>query len=239
MKISILQHIAGHKTTYKPLYDLTHLNKKRYARLYGYDYIVYKNLRDNIKHKAGSWHKLLCIMQAIRDQHDCDYFAWMDLDTLIMNPEVNLESYIEDKETDHIIGGDFYYNINGKYNLCIADGFLLIKNNTKSLQIFKNIYYDKRYLPKGILYDPNPIQALLAEEYAMGRYYQENHDNYKYFNLQDLNKFISLVPEHNPERFMETMPWFATLYKKGDFIIHAALLDNKLEALENYMEEAV
>ena len=68
-------------------------NKQDYARLHGYDLVSKIGLYDIKLKRHPSWHSILLILE-ILETSDIDWVFWSDVDALIMDYTVKLESFI-------------------------------------------------------------------------------------------------------------------------------------------------
>ena len=75
-------------------------NKQAYADLHGYDLIVDLDVVD--KNRPTSWSKLLAMRKYLPDY---DLLLYVDIDTIIMNPEKRLEDIV-DYDYDQILAAD-------------------------------------------------------------------------------------------------------------------------------------
>lgn len=89
-----------------PLARLSQINKEAYAKMHGYEVIIYDKApvyEDALTvlmtepHRPPAWSKVDGILTALADgQHD--WIMWMDCDSFFMDPDVRLESIIEAAE---------------------------------------------------------------------------------------------------------------------------------------------
>lgn len=75
-------------------------NKQAYADLHGYDLIVDDGIVD--KNRPTSWSKLLAMRKYLPDY---DFLLYVDIDTIIMNPEHRLEDIV-DYNYDQMLAAD-------------------------------------------------------------------------------------------------------------------------------------
>lgn len=72
------------------------LNKKKYARLHGYDLVIKdytKSKKYSNEHREG-WQKFDIIKEVMDEYNTGDWFWYLDLYTLIMEPQVTLEELV-------------------------------------------------------------------------------------------------------------------------------------------------
>jgi len=87
MKIAIGSLSIGEK--YKNDTKYGRLTKINYCKKWGYDFIEDSSNTD--KSRPLQWSKIKLILKYLSDY---DYFVWIDADTLIMNQEISIESFI-------------------------------------------------------------------------------------------------------------------------------------------------
>lgn len=97
MKIGVVNYFD---TNYDEVGAISVPNKEAYTKRHGYDYLLSHEAIDPTR--PASWNKLRIIMEHIQDY---DWLWWNDTDTLIMNPEIKLESLV-DPAYPIIVGSD-------------------------------------------------------------------------------------------------------------------------------------
>jgi hypothetical protein len=75
-------------------------NKRRYAQRHGYDYLEQKGILDISRPPA--WSKIRALLRHLADY---DWIFWTDADSLIMNPALRLESFL-DPGYDMVVSAD-------------------------------------------------------------------------------------------------------------------------------------
>eukprot|EP01114_Cavostelium_apophysatum_P012599 TRINITY_DN2859_c0_g1_i2.p1 TRINITY_DN2859_c0_g1~~TRINITY_DN2859_c0_g1_i2.p1 ORF type:complete len:315 (+),score=49.00 TRINITY_DN2859_c0_g1_i2:43-987(+) len=84
-------------------------NFKYYSRIHGYPILVVNSSLDSTRPLI--WTKVKAVQQVIESKTiHCDWIAWLDVDTLIMNMSIPLESFID--EDFHVILSRNFQNIN-------------------------------------------------------------------------------------------------------------------------------
>lgn len=87
MKIAILTLYTPSIRDYA---SLSETNKKEYAKIHGYDFLVYRKSLDN--NRAPSWSKIILIKKFLSKY---DWVFWTDADSLIMDMNFCLEDIIK------------------------------------------------------------------------------------------------------------------------------------------------
>lgn len=106
MKIAIVQ---GFDSTMSELDKITTPKWEEYAKNHGYGFIRYEHDIPDDNHPAMIIEKSL--LRAMEDPKyaEYDWFFWRDIDSLVMNTDITLESYLEQPKvtprTEVIIGG--------------------------------------------------------------------------------------------------------------------------------------
>lgn len=77
--------------------DILHLaesNRREYCALHNYQYMFINLSRFDLKHVHAVWGKLNAIKAAFEEAPNVEWVWWMDLDMIIMNPEIDLARHI-------------------------------------------------------------------------------------------------------------------------------------------------
>ena len=114
-------------------------NKKRYARLNNYDLVSKRGLYKTKPKRHPSWHSLSLILE-ILETSNIDWVFWSDVDALIMDYTVKLESFMK-PNCDIIIpsqGQGEYCGI--KTNNCLCCGHYFIKNTQWSKDFLRHLW---------------------------------------------------------------------------------------------------
>lgn len=177
-------------------------NKKIYADKHGYDLIIYHELLDSSR--PGPWSKILAIQKHLKDY---DWIYWSDADSLIMNKDIKLESFI-DANYDLIISKDCYEKIN--------TGSFLIKNCAWSHYILKRIYEQKQFINHS-LWEQKALQYIL------------DHDPSQLSHLKILDqRTLNANFGYGDSNF-----W----YQDGDFIVHFYGTCNKAQFMKEWSQK--
>jgi len=210
-------------------------NKKRYARLNNYDLVSKRGLYRTKLKRHPSWHSILLILE-ILETSNVDWVFWSDVDALIMDQTVKLESFIK-PDCDIIIpsqGQGEYCGI--KTNNCLCCGHYFIKNTQWSKDFLRHLWkwpkdeHDK-YRNHGYW-----------EQCGMNYMFNENEMNFdKHVHIEKKNRAFNAFYfmdgyEHEAMEFNQWGESFfrtkaskkelekdlGSAYNEGDFIIHFA-----------------
>ena len=209
-------------------------NKKRYARLNNYDLVSKRGLYKTKPKRHPSWHSLSLILE-ILETSNIDWVYWSDVDALIMDYTVKLESFMK-PNCDIIIpsqGQGEYCGI--KTNNCLCCGHYFIKNTQWSKDFLRHLWkwpkdeYD-RYRNYGYW-----------EQCGMNYMFNENEMDFdKHVYIEPKNRaFNSFYYQEPDKQAMEFSQWgegwfrtkesekglekdLGTAYNEGDFIGHFA-----------------
>lgn len=104
------------------------------------EYIFQKNYESEL---PIYWHKLLFCKEHLPNY---DYILWLDSDTIIYNPEIKIESLLNDKHV--YIGTDYPYisSIFCPYN----SGIFIIQNSKEGSNYLNDCIKDGKYVLSGI-----------------------------------------------------------------------------------------
>ena len=231
MKIAIAQLYTNHFDDWA---KIPIRNKQIYCDKHGYDLVTKRGLyKTNFGERHPSWHSILLILETL-EKTNVDWVFWSDIDALIMDQTVKLESFIENKY-DIIIpdqGRGEYCGIKSKSCLCCGHYFI---KNTKWSKDFLRLLW--RW--------PNEE----FEKYKENSYWEQCGMNYLYReNAMGFEEHVKIEPNNrafnsfyfmnNKDEPMEFKEWgetwfrakkyknlakgFGTAYNEGDFIMHFA-----------------
>lgn len=174
-------------------------NKRSYAQLHGYSFIgrsrefsqqIYKN-RKTVWGKFDAIEKILPYY---------DWIFWLDMDTVITNKSVTIESILK-KFTDMIGGEENFSKINLIVTRPVNDqminaGVFLLRNSEWSRAFIRKCQY-RTDLYKGGMYEQRAMWELMRDpEWASG-----------------------VIMSDQDDRTFNTFP---PRYQKGDFVVHYA-----------------
>jgi len=209
-------------------------NKKRYARRNNYDLVSKRGLYRTKLKRHPSWHSIFLILE-ILDTSNVDWVFWSDIDALIMDQTVKLESFIK-SNCDIIIPSQGQGEYCGtKSKKCLCCGHYFIKNTQWSKDFLRHLWK----WPKGE-YDKYRNHGYW-EQCGMNYMFNKNEmnfDEHVYIepNNRSFNSFYFMDSNHRPMEFSQWgESWFRTkkskkgleenlgsAYNEGDFIIHFA-----------------
>ena len=249
MKIAIAQLYTNHFDDWA---KIPIRNKQIYCDKHGYDLVTKRGLyKTNFGERHPSWHSVLLILETL-EKTNVDWVFWSDIDALIMDQTVKLESFIENKY-DIIIpdqGRGEYCGIKSKSCLCCGHYFI---KNTKWSKDFLRLLW--RW--------PNEE----FEKYKEDSYWEQCGMNYLYReNAMGFEEHVKIEPNNrafnsfyfmnNKDEPMEFKEWgetwfrakksedlaeeFGTAYNEGDFIIHFAgkhCAPHRKSLMEKYSEK--
>jgi hypothetical protein len=210
-------------------------NKKRYARRNNYDLVSKRGLYRTKLKRHPSWHSVLLILEILQTS-DVDWVFWSDVDALIMDQTVKLESFIK-PNCDIIIpsqGQGEYCGI--KTNNCLCCGHYFIKNTKWSKDFLRHLWK----WPKG-KYDKYRNYGYW-EQCGVNYMFNKNEMNFDdHVHVEKQNRVFNSFYfmdgyEHEAMEFSEWGESFfrtkaskeelrkdlGSAYNEGDFIIHFA-----------------
>ena len=200
---------------YKEATKYGHLSKKKYCEKWGYSFDDDESIYDSSRHPA--WTKILLLQKCLNateiledgsSQKKYDFVIWMDADTLIMNDEILVESFIDkymDDSKDFLVSRDNGYRIN--------TGVWFMRNNEYVLNILTKVWNNT---DKG--------EQEYWEQGSFCHFHNSNEDNLK-DHVKDLSTDL--------QREFNCMYCF---YKTGYFLVHYLYFRNP-EQLKNKMKE--
>lgn len=174
--------------------DLTFPNKQAYASKHRY---AYSMLRGGFrKDRPPQWSKIFFVQKLLPH---VDWLLWTDADSLIMNPDIKVETLI-DNNFELIISRDF-----GGLNT----GVFLIKNCPNSFKLLQEIWGKKEFL-----YGATEEQGALNDIIIKPNCYAVKVLNQRIMNSFDYTLY-------------QTAAYPEGQYQAGDFILHFPALSVK------------
>ena len=143
MRIAICSHGDNGMNEWK---DVSYPNKQKYCDKHGYDFFG-SDFKFDGRHP--SWARLPMILELIKDY---DWVFWSDPDSLIVNTDIKLESFIDDKY-DFIISDTEVINF----------GEFFVKNSPLGIEILNDINNQRQFLDH--VWRENQACIYLFEEY--------------------------------------------------------------------------
>ncbi len=190
----------------RALAELTNPSKEAYCRRWGYDFICHEGTLDPSRPPA--WSKIRLLLENLGDY---DWLYWLDADALVMNPEVALESFCDER-----------------YSLVVAqleekDLFGDLHLNTGSFFV-RNDEWGRRILEAvdGTAQEDSPCweQKAFVDLFTTQSWVRER-----------------VRVETESWRFNAFLP----TYRKGDFVFHALgpirTLEGKIDLIRQVMAE--
>jgi len=210
-------------------------NKKRYARRNNYDLVSKRGLYKTKLKRHPSWHSIFLILE-ILETSNVDWVFWSDVDALIMDQTVKLESFIK-PNCDIIIpsqGQGEYCGI--KTNNCLCCGHYFIKNTQWSKDFLRHLWrwpkgkYDKYrnygyWEQCGVNYMFNKNEMNFDDHVHI----EKQNRVFNSFYFMDGYKHEAMEFNEWGESFFRTKASkeelrkdLGSAYNEGDFIIHFA-----------------
>jgi len=210
-------------------------NKKRYARRNNYDLVSKRGLYKTKLKRHPSWHSIFLILE-ILETSNVDWVFWSDVDALIMDQTVKLESFIK-PNCDIIIpsqGQGEYCGI--KTNNCLCCGHYFIKNTQWSKDFLRHLWkwpkgkYDKYrnygyWEQCGVNYMFNKNEMNFDDHVHV----EKQNRVFNSFYFMDGYKHEAMEFNEWGESFFRTKASkeelrkdLGSAYNEGDFIIHFA-----------------
>ena len=179
MKIAIAQLYTRHFDEWA---DIPIKNKEIYCNKHGYDLVTRRGgYKTNFELRHPSWHSILLLLE-ILETTNVDWVFWSDIDALIMDHTVKLESFIKPKY-DMVIpnqGEGEYCESYTKSCLCCGHYFI---RNTEWSKKFLRLVWD---WPKNEFY-----------KYRMDNYWEQCAVNdLREKNAMDFDKHVYIEPKN-------------------------------------------
>lgn len=215
------------------LLEMTWPNKEKYCRKHNYYLFDESDSLDTTR--PPSWSKIRAAQRLLREEK-CDWVLWLDADTVIMNSDKRIESFLPEK-------GDLVLTRQkgGSYNA----GAWAIKNTPWALSFLDTWWGMTSYVqPKGL--------STSGDNAALKAYLTQNMDPKEFqdhivvpprcqFNSDAT--FISPKEaadyERNPEKVKDYPGYMSdSKYHLGDLVAHVAGKNNKIDTTQILLKEA-
>jgi len=198
--------ISLYNDGYKHIGQYGDANKEKYAKKHGYDIIIYHDLLDTVR--PAPWSKIKAIQNHLADY---DWVYWSDADSLIMNTDIKLESFIEDN-VDLVISKECFYEY-------LNTGSFLIKNTEWSHELLRRIYALEPYT-QFQFWEQCALKHLLEIDASLWSHLKVVHQRV-------LNSNLDFTPRLDG--------W----YQEGDFVIHFFGTCDKPRLMREWSEKVV
>jgi hypothetical protein len=216
---------------YDDVMDLTWANKENYARKHGYSVFDGSDLIETSRPPA--WTKIRAVQHLLNEEQACDWVVWLDADTVIMNSDISIESFLPaDDSHDFLVGSD---DRGGGQN----SGVMLFRNTQWSKQFLQNWWDMNSYVrPPGLSLsgDNNALKALLKQIPGFDQHVLVPPR----CTLNSFARFFSARQVRSFSKKLADQEWYMSedYYHKGDFIAHVAGYDNKAGMMRLLLKEA-
>lgn len=218
---------------------LTFPNHAAYAAKHNYKIVDASDWIDASRPPA--WSKIRAVQRLLTDpEYDCDWVVWMDADTLIMNSNIKLESLLPSDESANLV-------ITEDHSFLYSSGVWMMRKSDWSLAFLEEWWNSKGYVRSAGL-------SLSGDNAAFGHLVQQRVKSNKEAVTQpilvpprcNMNSFAVFVTEkqllavQDPDQ-LKLAPWYMSnqFYHQGDFIAHAAGVDQKAAVIELLLQRAV
>lgn len=188
---------------YNDLANLSIPNKLDYAKKHGYDVIYFNDILD--KDRPAQWSKVKAIEYALKQNYD--WVWWIDIDALIMEFDIMLESIIDNNF-------DIIFTSN-KYSY-LSNGSSFFKNSKLTFDFLSDCYNLELDCLKNVninIFDheqQSMRELLLNEEKYKNKIKLIDERCCNSYCLTENKEVLSAYPNWNNE---------SNIYQKGDFVI--------------------
>ena len=212
--------VTLHDDNYMGLAPYSIKNKKQYADKHGYDFIYYDDIID--KSRPPQWSKVLAIQSVLNMGYE--WVWWIDIDALIMNPNIKLESIVDNNY-------DMIFTKN-EYSF-ISNGSSFFKNSTTTKNFLNTVYDLSTPDLKSI-----DIHTFDHEQKAMRVLLQTDVNYLSHTKLID-ERVCNSYYVTNDKSVLDSYPNWNTssnLYQDGDFIIQfcGRSFDERLKQMKQF-----
>jgi galactosyl transferase GMA12/MNN10 family len=227
---SLSQRLIGWRD-YRGILPLTWKNKQDYATKHGY--ILYDESDQVDNQRPPGWSKIRAVRRLLLEEN-CSWVFWMDADTIIMDSSRPLQTWIPKSPSYHlVITKDLQ---EPQYN----NGVWFLRNSPWSLQFLEDWWKLTSFVqPVG-----KPNSGDQASMNALLRSRKEWGDDTTHVAVPpqcSFNSFTKMVAhnEHPVKNLINQSYYHSEYYfHDGDFLAHAAGVENKVGVLKKMLELA-
>lgn len=206
-------------------------NHRAYANLHGYYYEDTSHLMDSSRPPA--WSKIKAV-QYLFEMYSCEWVWWLDVDVVIMNPDIQLESLIPESDHIHFIAAE-------DKSFSVNSGSWIIRKSEWSTKFLNDWWNSKNFIrSKGIsLSGDNAALASLVDSIL-----EENEASagspVMILPRCHLNSFGVFMNALEKAKDIAQQPWYMSngYFYEGDFVAHAAGIDRKMEAVQLLLNQS-
>lgn len=214
MKIAL---IDVHNEKYKTIWDVSGPIKEKYCAKHGYDCLKYKTRPLIPANRQDNWGRIQGILYHLKNY---DWLFYLDTDLLLLNHDIKVEDYIDDKY--NLIAGPLPHEGH------IMTSGMLIKNCEWSFEFFLDLYAQTQFIQEPYFSAPG-LNNATGTPCTGGSYFEQSAFHYLYDTEQKYFEKIKLVPRD----------WFNSeigKYKSGDFLIHFPGQHTKLKLMNAMLQ---
>jgi hypothetical protein len=201
MRIILLD---AHDQQYENYWKLAEPGRRIYCTKHGYEMICYRFGKLDPPERQPNWGRVQGILHHLTD---CDWLMYLDTDTVIMNEEIRVESFIDDDY--HLIAGPLPTESHAMTSA------MLIRNCEWSFDFFRTLYDQTFFISHP--YDPKAHEPYDLDHHAsagkVASYFEQSAFQYLY---DKVDKYYSKIKLVTGARFNTNIH----TYKPGDFLIH-------------------
>ena len=215
-------------------------NKLNYVHKHGY-YLFDESATSLDKTRPPSWSKIKAVQRLLQHEN-CDWVFWMDADTVIMNSDIRIESFLPlpDAKGDLLIAHEGAKGYNA--------GAWIVRNSPWTLEFLQTWWNMKSYVkPPGLAKsgDNDALKALLSpqnERLSASSSKELIQDHVLVPPQCTFNAFAKWLKPGRQAKSIDlpSASWYQSehWYHKGDFVAHVAGVDNKVETIHMLLEYA-
>jgi galactosyl transferase GMA12/MNN10 family len=233
-KRSIWQMLYGWRSFHGVL-DITWENKRNYASKHGYRLWDASDQVD--ARRPPGWSKIPAVRRLLQEEN-CTWVFFLDADTVIMDSKRKLEEFLPSDPTKHLVMAPDKTMKNG-YN----SGAWFIRNSDWSLALLDK-WWSKTEHIKPVGLSKSGDQAGLNACLKTLQHNEFDQDGHAVAPRQcNFNSFTIMIDprdyEENAVNIKDKEYYMSEFYyHKGDFIAHAAGVDNKEDTVKIFLEYA-
>lgn len=128
--------LTAHSSHFEELASVTLPVLRSYTDKHNYKLLSFIITGAECSIRPPSWWKVMNLLYCMKQMPEVDWFMWIDTDAIIVNSDIQIESFLTD-ESDFIVGSD---------NNGINAGVFFIRNTTTAREFLQEVWNQTQFL---------------------------------------------------------------------------------------------
>lgn len=208
--------LSLYDANYKEMADITVFdNLKKYCDLHGYTFCPYE-IGFTGNDRSAQWQKIIVSLDILKNNPNFKWLFFIDTDCLILNQQIKLESFIDDKSSFIVPALNFEMDTpvrNSQGTDAVITSQYLVKNDVTGISILEDIWRAEEW-PECFDINYHDYEGRQARV-TLGK--PQFVDKVKVLNWREMNCFWYI---NDPNYFVAYRDINQYCWNPGDFIVH-------------------